>query len=87
MKMIYGAQSDQFDFHYMGFDDVTLPTLLSGHGFCGIKRVGNFNIIEDTSAMSYHGRAISLNIVARKCGTAVGETLEDPSSPYDPSSE
>jgi protein O-GlcNAc transferase len=83
MKMIYGAQSDEYDFHHMGFDDETLPTLLSMHNFCDIDRVGNFNIIQDTSAMVYHGRKISLNLVARKCGAATDAVrVEDRSSPY-----
>lgn len=88
MKMIYGAQSDDFDFHYMGFDGITLPTLLSAHGFCDLKRVGNFNIIQDTSSMVYHGREISLNIAGRKCGkSASGIVFSDPSSPYYPPRE
>jgi hypothetical protein len=85
MKMIYGAQTDEFDFHHVGFDDETLPTLLSVHGFCDLKRVDNFNIVQDTSSMIFHGRAISLNIVARKCGESIGESLLwDPSTPFTP---
>lgn len=83
MKMIYGAQSDEFDFHHMGFDVVTLSTVLAAHNFCGIKRVGNFNIMQDTSSMKYHGHDISLNIVARKCGREETPPLvQDQSTPY-----
>lgn len=85
--MIYGAQTDEFDFHHMGFDEATLPTLLAGHNFCSLERVSNFNIIQDTSSMSYHGRDISLNIVARKCGHSQGYSFDDPSSPYVPPRE
>ena len=85
MKMIYGAQTDEFDFHYMGFDDATLPTLLAVHGFCDLKRVGNFNLFSDTSSMKYHGYDISLNIFARKCGGDSGSHIvEDRSSPFVP---
>lgn len=84
-KMIYGSQVDEFDFHYVGFDASTLPSLLVGHNFCEMKRVDNFNIIGDTSTKVHRGRAISLNIVANKCGGA--PTLVDPSSPYTPPTE
>ena len=73
MKMIYGAQSDEFDFHHIGFDDVTLPALLAAHKFCNLERVANFNIFHDLSTSNYHGRDISLNVVARKCGAVAGE--------------
>jgi hypothetical protein len=83
MRMIYGAQTDEHDFHYVGFDDNTLPSILSQHNFCNLKRVDNFNIHQDTSSMKYQGRAISLNIVGRKCGSSGAESLaEDPSSRY-----
>ena len=84
--MIYGAQSDEFDFHYIGFDDMTLPAILHAQNYCDMQRVGNFNIIQDTSSMVHHGRAISLNIVSRKCGYTNQDELlvEDMSSPYVP---
>eukprot|EP00595_Chromulina_sp_UTEXLB2642_P001717 CAMPEP_0196767970 /NCGR_PEP_ID=MMETSP1095-20130614/42185_1 /TAXON_ID=96789 ORGANISM="Chromulina nebulosa, Strain UTEXLB2642" /NCGR_SAMPLE_ID=MMETSP1095 /ASSEMBLY_ACC=CAM_ASM_000446 /LENGTH=166 /DNA_ID=CAMNT_0042136889 /DNA_START=1955 /DNA_END=2455 /DNA_ORIENTATION=- len=65
--MIYGAQSDEFDYHLIGFDEYTLTVILNQVGYCNITRVGSFNLFSDTSDMIYHNYTISLNMIARKC--------------------
>eukprot|EP01036_Dinobryon_divergens_P029774 gene29774-38919_t len=68
--MIFGAQSDKFDYHYVGFNEDTLTYFLKEAGFCKIERVGNFNLgFGDTSEYVYLGYTISLNMVAKKCPT------------------
>jgi hypothetical protein len=47
----------------------------SQNSFCEVERVGNFNLFSDTSAMVYKGRAISLNVAARKCRGEGDESL------------
>ena len=36
-------------------------------GFCGIHRVGNFNLFSDASSVEYGGYAVSLNMIATRC--------------------
>ena len=68
LKMIYGAQQDIFDYHKIGFDFALLKEFLESNGFCGVERVGRFNLpMIDTSSLEYAGYFISLNIAARPC--------------------
>eukprot|EP00981_Chlorochromonas_danica_P013107 scaffold5806_cov171-Ochromonas_danica.AAC.5 len=86
-RMIYGAQSDEHDYHYVGFDFTILETFLSQAGFCNITRVSSFKIgfvnrhtetpITDSSDMVYLGHTISLNVVAKVCPES------KPQIPYD----
>ena len=73
MRMIYGAQSDEFDFHYGGFDEDILTWYLKQAGFCRIQRVKDFGLFQDTSSLVYAGYSISLNIVARACNKGGNE--------------
>ena len=66
-KVIFGAQSDEFDYHKVGFDYRVLRTLLYQNGFCGVERVGSFNLFNDSSEIIMFGRRISLNVAAKKC--------------------
>jgi hypothetical protein len=52
----------------VGFDLFTLTHFLEAAGFCGVQRVGNFNLnFDDTSDMVFHDYFISLNVVAEVC--------------------
>ncbi len=66
-KMFYGAQSDMFDYHFVGFDEDLLTYFLHQAGFCEIERVGNFNLFQDTSTMVFNGYTVSLNMAAKAC--------------------
>ena len=66
-KVIYGAQSDEYDYHYVGFDWSLLSIFLSQNGFCNIERVGSFNLFSDSSEIVLFNKSISLNVAARKC--------------------
>ncbi len=64
--MIYGGHVDQYDYHYVGFNDEILATYLRAAGFQGCQRVDGFGLFDDTSAMAYKGVPISLNLIAYK---------------------
>ena len=70
MRMMYGAQSDQFDHHHVGFDDSLLLAAVAEAGFCNAERVGDFRLHDDTSAMRFLGVFISLNVAAHRCHSA-----------------
>ncbi|EQC31836.1 hypothetical protein SDRG_10624 [Saprolegnia diclina VS20] len=77
MRMIYGGQDDAYDYHKVGFTLPILRSYLLDAGFCRVQRVRSFGLFADTSDQVYHGRAISLNVVATACklGVAVDVTL------------
>ena len=66
MKMIFGGQTDQFDFHYFGWNFILLNQFLVKTGFNKIQRVKSFSLFNDTSDYSPYGAPISLNIIAYK---------------------
>ena len=67
MRMIYGGQVDEHDFHYTGFDEDLLAQLLRAAGFCEVRRVDEFGLYDDTSIMKKFGVPISLNVAATAC--------------------
>ena len=64
--MIFGGQTDQFDFHYFGWSQDFLKSFLLEAGFIEIKRVKSFLLFNDTSDYAPYGAPISLNIIANK---------------------
>ena len=66
MRMIYGGQTDKFDFHYFGWNTEILANYLNYSGFKKIERVKNFSLFNDTSNHSPWGIPISLNVIAYK---------------------
>jgi len=66
MRMMFGGQVDEHDFHYVGLNAELLAHFLQKGGFQGIYRVPEFGIFGDTSSMKYHGVLISLNMIAIK---------------------
>ena len=62
MKMIFGGQIDENDFHYIDF----AKSLFGSAGFKTIKAVESFNIFNDTSNYKPYGVQISLNLIAKK---------------------
>jgi predicted SAM-dependent methyltransferase len=66
MRMMFGGQTDAYDFHYIGLDFELLATYLTEAGFADIQRVNTFGLFDDTSNYVCYGRAISLNVVAVK---------------------
>jgi predicted SAM-dependent methyltransferase len=70
MQMVFGAQVDPHDFHYVGFDTEMLAYALRVAGFVEMTRVKEFGLFKDTSTMEYRGVPISLNMTARKAAAA-----------------
>ena len=85
--MIYGAQSDEYDYHKVGFDEMILTVFLRQAGFCRIERTGSFNLFNDTSEIRVSGIPISLNMASYKCETLgappqEGFSIEHQADPY-----
>ncbi len=65
MTLIYGGQTDDYDFHYCGFWPNFLFSLLINAKFKKYKREKFFNIFKDTSMNTFDGNIpISLNVIA-----------------------
>ena len=66
MRMIYGGQVDDYDYHYTGFSLEIFADLLTEAGFKNIRRVHDFGLFRDTTVMKFGKVAISLNVMAVK---------------------
>lgn len=66
MRMMYGGQVDEADFHYVGLTHEFITYYLERAGFTDIRRVEDLGLFNDTSKLKFAGRLISLNVVARK---------------------
>jgi len=67
LRMIYGGQVNEFDYHYFGYNFEILEAFLKNSGFRNIRRVKNFDLFRDTSSFApYFSRPISLNIICHK---------------------
>jgi hypothetical protein len=64
MRIIYGGQTDAYDFHKVGFTLEFLGYFLHKHGFCDVQRVASHDLFDDTSRLVLFGHPISLNVVA-----------------------
>ena len=100
MRMMFGGQVDQYDFHCVGLNEEFLAPFLSAAGFTGIRRVDGFGLFEDCSTLVFAGRPISLNLEAHKSSpdSAISPTHpevtvataaggRDPAPPASPSAE
>lgn len=66
MRMIFGGQTDSYDFHYFGWNALFLIDFLKIAGFKKIERVKSFSLFDDTSDYAPYGSPISLNVIAYK---------------------
>ena len=66
MRMMFGGQIDDFDYHYFGWNYEFLNDYLVETGFRKIERVKSFNLFNDTSDYAPYGLPISLNVLAYK---------------------
>ena len=66
MRMMFGGQSDEFDYHYFGWNYQFLNSYLIEAGFQKNERVKSFNLFNDTSDYAPYGSPISLNVIAYK---------------------
>ena len=67
LRMIYGGQVSEYDYHYFGYTFEILQTFLVASRFKNIRKVKYFHLHEDTSSFTpYKGLPISLNVICSK---------------------
>jgi predicted SAM-dependent methyltransferase len=66
MRMMFGGQVDEHDFHRIGLNFELFRAALEGVGFRNVRRVEDFGLFRDTSTLVFAGVRISLNVVAIK---------------------
>jgi predicted SAM-dependent methyltransferase len=66
MRMMFGGQLDDYDFHFVGLWGEYLADRLFRAGFAEVYRVQEFGLFEDTSSMRLGDTRISLNMVATR---------------------
>jgi predicted SAM-dependent methyltransferase len=66
MQMIFGGHMNKFDYHVVGLNEEFLLDYLKDAGFMTMRRVKEFGLFKDTSAMCYKDKIISLNVIAEK---------------------
>jgi predicted SAM-dependent methyltransferase len=64
MRMIYGGQSDMYDFHYFGFTFELFTAMLGAYHFGQFQRVASFGLFKDTSEFRFGNYPVSLNVNA-----------------------
>ncbi len=66
MRMLFGGQIDEYDYHKVGLNFDFLSHFLQEAGFMEIQKVDEFRIFNDTSSFKPYGMLISLNVLANK---------------------
>lgn len=66
MRMMFGGQIDDYDFHFIGWTLEFLNNFLGNAGFKSFERVESFNLFDDTSDYKAYGVSISLNLIVKK---------------------
>jgi predicted SAM-dependent methyltransferase len=66
MRMMFGGQIDDYDFHYIGLTHEFMMDFFQQAGFSNVKRVTSFELFNDTSDFKPYGVPISLNLIATK---------------------
>ncbi|MGB3240185.1 MAG: hypothetical protein WBB29_17975, partial [Geitlerinemataceae cyanobacterium] len=64
--IIFGAHTDEYDVHKVGFDFDILAMYLEEVGFEEYEKVSEFGLFDDCSSMQLMETLISLNVVATK---------------------
>ncbi len=66
MRMMFGGQVDEYDYHKVGLNFDFLQSYLIEAEYTNIRKVDEFSIFEDTSNFKPYGVPISLNVIAEK---------------------
>ncbi|MBI4625077.1 MAG: methyltransferase domain-containing protein [Verrucomicrobia bacterium] len=66
MRMIYGGQTNPYDYHKAGYTFEFLQAFLQQAGFDRIQRLPTFGLFQDTTEKKFNGVPISLNVEAFK---------------------
>ena len=70
MRMIFGGQTDAYDYHKVGLTFEILCQYLARAGFPYATRTPEHGLFQDTSSMRFLGQLISLNVIAHKSNPA-----------------
>ncbi|MBI1189749.1 MAG: methyltransferase domain-containing protein [Tepidisphaera sp.] len=68
MRMIYGGQTDPWDYHKVGYSLDILANFLGSAGFEYLERVESFGLFNDTSELTIANQRLSLNVRTFKPG-------------------
>ena len=66
MRMMFGGQLDDYDYHYTGLNFDLLASFLRDAGFHEVERVASFGLFEDMSDLHFGEIPVSLNLIAVK---------------------
>ncbi len=66
MRIMFGGQSNRYDFHYAGLNMEILAKCAQEAGLTVVKRVQSFGLFADHSHYRFAGELISLNVVLQK---------------------
>lgn len=66
MRMMFGGQMDEYDFHRIGLNYDFLTDYLLDVGFSSIEHVESLGMFADTSETKMLGHMVSLNLIATK---------------------
>lgn len=66
MRMMFGAQMDEFDFHKIGLNFDFMEDYLRDVGFATVEHVESFGLFDDCSELRVEGHLISLNLIVTK---------------------
>ena len=66
MRILFGGQVDQWDYHKAGFTPPMLGGFLGQAGFIDVRQVESFGLFDDTSELKIGDVRVSLNVVAVK---------------------
>lgn len=66
MRLLFGGQTDPWDFHFIGFSLDFMLNYLSAAGFYSVEQVESFGLFQDSSEVRFDGVRISLNLLIEK---------------------
>jgi len=68
MRILFGGQVDEWDYHKAGFTPELLAGFLGEAGFEDVRQVDAFGLFDDTSNLKIGDIPVSLNVIAVKSG-------------------
>jgi predicted SAM-dependent methyltransferase len=66
MQIMFGGQTDEYDYHKVGLNWEFLHYFLKEAGFTSIEKVKTFDLFNDGSTCNFFGELLSLNVIAKK---------------------
>lgn len=66
VRMLFGGQTDSWDYHKVGLNEEMLLNFLRQAGLRRAQRVSDFGFFRDTSTLIFLKQPISLNLIASK---------------------